>query len=390
MTKLALPLIFLLGLSILLFPVQSEAVSGNDQINQEIEKIKQRMSQEKSKAGEIDKEIQRVQQDQGLAKTDLATILKQVEATAEALVGLNEQISSTTAELRAIALRLDEMELKVASREELLKARLRMMYTDGFVPYLDVLLSSTSFPDFLDRYEALKSILEQDKKILEANQRDMAFIAERKQEINAKLVQVERLYTETERSKSNLLMKENEKEVMVASLKNKEEALEGISEEQERKLMELAGKEAALLRKKSAAVPAKAGKLLWPLPKKYPLTSSFGTRVDPITRKPGEFHSGLDIGAPSGTSILAAESGTVIVAQFWSGYGNTVVVDHGNGLWTLYPHIRMGGFKVEKGDLVKKGQLLAEVGSTGRSTGPHLHFEVRLNERAVNPSSYLN
>ncbi|NHN28227.1 M23 family metallopeptidase [Paenibacillus sp. S3N08] len=137
--------------------------------------------------------------------------------------------------------------------------------------------------------------------------------------------------------------------------------------------MELAGKEAALLRKKSAATPAKA------------ITSSYGTRVDPITRKPGAFHSGLDIGAPSGTSILA-----VIVAQFWSGHGNTDMVDHGNGLWTLYPHIRMDGFKVEKGDLVKKGQLLAEVGFTGRSTGSHLHFEVRLNERAVNPSSYLN
>lgn len=177
---------------------------------------------------------------------------------------------------------------------------------------------------------------------------------------------------------------------MVSSLKNKEELLEGISEEQERKLMELAGKEAALLRKKSATISAKAGKLLWPLPKKYPLTSSFGTRVDPITRKPGAFHSGLDIGAPSGTSILAAESGTVILAQFWNGYGNTVVVDHGNGLWTLYPHIRMDGIKVEKGDTVKKGQLLAEVGSTGRSTGPHLHFEVRLNERAVDPSTYLN
>lgn len=191
--------------------MQSEAVSGNDQINQEIEKIKQRMSQEKWKAGEIDKEIQRIQQDQRLANTELAVIMKQVEETTETLVGMNAQISSTTTELRAIALRLDDMEQQVASRKELLRARLRIMYTDGVVPYLDVLLNSTSFLDFLDRYEALKSILEQDKKMLEANQRDMAFIAERKQEIKAKLVQVERLYTETERTKSSLLMKENEK-----------------------------------------------------------------------------------------------------------------------------------------------------------------------------------
>jgi murein DD-endopeptidase MepM/ murein hydrolase activator NlpD len=131
------------------------------------------------------------------------------------------------------------------------------------------------------------------------------------------------------------------------------------------------------------------GKLSWPLPKKYPITSNFGSRVDPITGKSGENHKGLDIGAPSGTSILAAESGTVIIAEYWNGYGNTVVLDHGNGLWTLYPHIRMNGIKVKKGDTVKRDQVIAEVGSTGRSTGPHLHFEVRVNGIAVNPAPYL-
>lgn len=93
--------------------------------------------------------------------------------------------------------------------------------------------------------------------------------------------------------------------------------------------------------------------------------------------------------APQGTDIHAAEDGVVIVAEWWSGYGNTVVIDHGDGLWTLYGHIRNGGTVVHTGQTVKRGQKIAEVGSTGNSTGPHCHFEVRENNKPVNPMNYL-
>ncbi len=119
------------------------------------------------------------------------------------------------------------------------------------------------------------------------------------------------------------------------------------------------------------------------------MTSPFGTRVDPLTGAPGAFHSGLDFGAPEGTAILAAESGTVIVAGWTNGFGNTVIIEHDNSTWTLYGHIRNGGLAVQKGDTVRRGQKVAEVGSTGRSTGNHLHFEVRKNGMAVDPTAYL-
>lgn len=90
-----------------------------------------------------------------------------------------------------------------------------------------------------------------------------------------------------------------------------------------------------------------------------------------------------------GTEIRAADDGIVIVAEWWSGYGNTVVIDHGDNLWTLYPHIRINGIKVEKGQAVRRGQKIAEVGSTGNSTGPHLHFEVRIDGKPVDPMPYL-
>ncbi|MNI10557.1 Murein DD-endopeptidase MepM [compost metagenome] len=118
------------------------------------------------------------------------------------------------------------------------------------------------------------------------------------------------------------------------------------------------------------------------------LSSGYGTRVHPITGKV-KAHTGVDLAASEGTDIHAAEGGIVIVAEWWGGYGNTVIIDHGDNVWTLYGHIRNGGLKVEKGEQVKKGQKIAEVGSTGNSTGPHCHFEVRINGNPVDPMPYL-
>ncbi|MNC46515.1 Murein DD-endopeptidase MepM [compost metagenome] len=100
-------------------------------------------------------------------------------------------------------------------------------------------------------------------------------------------------------------------------------------------------------------------------------------------------HTGTDFAVPQGTSIHAADSGTVIVAEWWSGYGYTVVIDHGGGVWTLYGHIREGGIKVSVGERVSRGQTIAESGATGRVTGPHLHFEVRIDGKPVDPMPYL-
>ena len=111
-------------------------------------------------------------------------------------------------------------------------------------------------------------------------------------------------------------------------------------------------------------------------------------RMDPI-KHVMKLHKGIDIPAPLGTSIVAAETGTVLIASWVNGYGNTVVLDHGGGLWTWYGHIRNGGIKVKEGQVVKRGEKIAEVGSTGDSTGNHLHFEVRIKQEAVNPLPYL-
>ena len=131
----------------------------------------------------------------------------------------------------------------------------------------------------------------------------------------------------------------------------------------------------------------------WPVPGFYRITSPFGWRMHPVLHV-RKLHTGIDIGknpgqAIAGAAIVAAGNGTVISAGYRSGYGNTVMIDHGNGVVTLYAHQPSGGIKVSVGQHVKKGQRIGTVGMTGYATGPHLHFEVRVNGTPVNPMRYL-
>jgi murein DD-endopeptidase MepM/ murein hydrolase activator NlpD len=393
-------------------------MSATKKIEQELSQIKKVMSTAQQKAADAQAEIAKVLQEKQATSVDISTLLGQIETTNLQLNTLNNEISTVKDNLQETGKKLEEIEERVDSRDKLLKSRLRLMYMNGVVSYADVLLSSTSFGDFLDRLNALNAIVNQDKQILEANRKDHVEMEGKRTQIQQQLDQVKDLYSQTALVKSDLVIKEKEKEVKIASLSQKEKEkkheLEDISEEQEKMLVEYARKEAALAEAKrkaaeaaaaAAAAKAKAksgvspntpapaapftgGKFGYPLGKVYPMTSDFGYRSDPFSGKK-KLHNGIDLGAPNGTNILAAGDGVVIVASWWSGYGNTVIIDHGNGYWTLYGHIRNGGTVVEKGDTVKRGQKVAEVGSTGESTGNHVHFEVRVNESPVDPKPFL-
>jgi len=366
-----------------------------DELNRQLAELKKQRAAIQQSVSDAKEEIAQVQEEKEKVEKDIETILRQIDETNHKLNELNDQVEQVTAELEDNVRQLEAAEERVKSRDSILRSRLRLMYTSGFVSYMDVLLSSTSFTDFLDRLMALQSIVSQDKEILESNMRDRDLIAEKKQEVEKQLAQVKQLVAETEAVKQKLLIQEKEKEVKIASLNDREKELVELTEEENRRNTEILKKEAEIqrqldeLNKRSRPV-YQGGKLAYPLPIQARLTSGFGSRVDPITGKKGAFHQGLDLAAPKGTDILAAEAGIVITASWMSGYGNTVVIDHGNGLWTLYGHIRNGGIMVKKGDEVKRGQKIAEVGSTGRSTGYHLHFEVRVNGNYVDPMPYLN
>ncbi|WP_152395498.1 murein hydrolase activator EnvC family protein [Paenibacillus guangzhouensis] len=391
MKKKLMLIVMMMGLIFTMVPpVETHAESEIDKINKEIKKLQQQQRSAMKKQQEAEKNVKQAKVAKERTASEITVIMAQINDVTKDMMDTSVQIDQTEDKLRQTAVELEEATERVQSRSQLLDSRLRLMYTNGFVSYLDVLLDSTSFSDFLDRIDMLKSVVGQDKDILADNKRDKLLVIEKKKQVEVDLKQVRALYSKMDLTKQDLAGKEKQKEVMIASLSKQIEEGEEISEEQEKFVMELAKKTAALQEKKKKFKPKyKGGKLGMPI-QTFRLSSGFGPRTHPVTGQKGKMHTGLDFAAPKGTSIYAAEAGIVIVAQTVSGYGNCVIINHGNGLWTLYGHIRNGGILVEKGQEVKKGQKIAEVGSTGQSTGNHLHFEVRVNEVPKNPTGYLN
>lgn len=330
------------------------------------------------------------------AKQDLNVIMARIEESSEKLTDLQKRIDSSEKELEETEKQLEKAIQRFEKRNSLLQSRLRLMYMNGTVSYLDVLLNATNFMDFLDRLESIKMIVNKDMEILNAAKKDKELVVQKEAETRLLLEKLKSDYNELAAIRQNLLKQEKTKEVLIASLETEKEQLEEYTKEQEEFLLAAARKEAELNRQKNKVSSSKkiigykqkSTAFLYPLPQKYRLTSDFGRRVDPVTGKKGAFHKGLDFGAPGGTNILAAKQGTVLVAQFYGGYGKTVILDHGNGVWTLYAHMRE--ITVKKGETVEQGEVIGKVGSTGKSTGNHLHFEVRINEEAVDPKSYIS
>ncbi|HZG77030.1 MAG TPA: peptidoglycan DD-metalloendopeptidase family protein [Paenibacillus sp.] len=375
------------------------ASSELDKVNAQLKKLKEQMKAAEASQKQAEKEIERIRGFQEAGKSEIARLENEIAATSKKIEAINEQMYEVEESLQETVQELVDAEERVKTRGELLDSRLRLMYVNGSVSYLDVLLSSTSFMDFLDRIDALQSIVSQDKEILALNIQDKQTVERKKAEVENQLEYVEQLFAETQELKAQLEQKKEAKEVAVAELAEEEHELLEVTEEQEQELMAYADEQAKLVKKQKQLQDAKknsqkkvvkytGGQLTWPVPDSQRVTSPFAVRTHPITGKK-HTHTGMDIGAPGGTAIVAAASGEVVLAQWYGGYGNCIIIEHKDGFRTLYGHIRNGGIKVKVGDTVDAGQKIAEVGSTGSSTGNHLHFGVYVNNVAVDPDPYL-
>lgn len=256
-----------------------------------------------------------------------------------------------------------------------LNARLRQIYKSGSVSFVDILLSSGNISEFIANMEMISLIYQNDKDLVMSLQDSYKSIQEQKAELvalhsslSAKEVSLS-AGKEVIAKKRSLVAEENKK---------LERQLDALNAEADRIIKEIQ----AL----SGNGSYTGGKLSWPCPGYTRVTSEFGYRIHPILgyRK---LHTGIDIGAPYGATVIAANNGKVIASYYNSGYGNMIIVDHGGGIATLYAHL--SSRLVTTGATVYRGQTIAKVGSTGLSTGPHLHFEVRLNGVYQNPRSYL-
>jgi len=320
------------------------------------------------------------------------TIMGQIQSIEKNIIQKENEIKTLEDKIEYlqtnIAITEENIELAEADLQEKnqqLSDRLVYIYEKGDLTYLEVLLSATDLKDFLTRYDLLNMIVEQDIALIESINQQKKTLELNKSELEVQ--KNELLYAQdSEKSKREELsdQKQDKKKILTSVQQEKAQYEKALKElEQTSKELE------TLIRRIQAGTSGEqqgTGVFTWPAPGYSTITSPYGMRYHPIL-KYNKKHTGVDIGAPSGANIVAADSGTVIQTGWMGGYGQVVVIDHGGGISTLYAH--MSTIIAANGASVTKGETIGKVGSTGWSTGPHLHFEVRINGVDTNPMSYI-
>lgn len=283
-----------------------------------------------------------------------------------------------------------ETELKAAEEAEAIqmdkfKKRMAVICERGNTSYLDFIFSSTGFSDFIDRIVIAREIAEYDNNILDEMERVKEEIRAHRDEVNAKKAKQEEEKAKLDEAFAELERETQEATAYMEDLKKDRQAYEAYLDAKAREQEEAKRRAGISGSGKADLSKISSGSYLWPTTSSY-ITSHFSpNRVNPVTGvlRP---HTGTDVGASHGSPIWAAKGGKVIMAEYNGGYGNCVIIDHGNGVKTLYGH--MSAILVSRGATVSQGQQIGRVGSTGNSTGPHLHYEILIDGTPVDPMQY--
>ena len=309
---------------------------------------------------------------------------KKTEKIEEKIKSSNERIEKINKESEKLKKEIKQLEEDITSNQESLAERLKVINNNYTLGYLKVILSSNSISDFLNNIYIVQEVVKQDKQMLNDLENNKNEIKDKKEILDKNKEEEKVIKDELVKDKENLDKDKIE-------LKKLKEELVKEEEELEKKLQKIAAQKAAtssdsnnLSNSNSSGTVISNGS--WPVPGYNRVSSPFGYRIHPVLGIK-KLHTGIDIPAPTGTPTVAVSSGTVIYSGVQGSYGNTVMIQHDNGLVSLYAH--NSSLVVNVGDKVKKGQVVAKIGSTGRSTGPHLHFEIRVNGTAQNPLNYL-
>lgn len=333
-------------------------------------------------------------------KNDLAR--QEIEIIDEQIVLYEDMIEKKKQELEK-AIEVEE------EQKEALRVRMRKMEETGSYSYISVLFKATSFTDLLSRLDSVSSVMNRDKNLEEEYIAAREYVEEVKAEYEATLADYEEKKAELENKKAKLEKDIASATATIVALEEDIENNRAAYEENERLEQAIDAEVKSLLAQmekerqeqqqnggsgggsggqgiySDGPIITGSGSYKWPTPGYTNITSRYGYRIHPIFHT-SKLHTGVDVGAPSGASIYAADGGTVAIAVYSSSYGNYVLINHNNGTSTLYAH--MTSMAVSQGQNVEQGAVIGYVGSTGNSTGPHLHFEVRVNGSTTNPMSY--
>ena len=346
----------------------------------------QELDAAKKKTQQAKKEAEAAESKRKAALAEYLSIDKQISETEDEIIFIENQIEQTKADIA-----LKEEELKKAEEDyikykDIFLKRARVMYENSGIKYLEILFGAKDFSDFLSKLEMISQLMEYDKGILIRLDETKKKIESSKEELENILVRQEENAKTLEQRKASLDATLEAKQKLLDSAKKDAEKYKAIYEAAE-------AEEEAMIRanKKNLSYEANpvkytGGKFEWPVPGVKRITSEYGYRIHPVY-KTKKFHTGIDIGAGYGLNIVSSADGIVTLATTNGGYGKCIIINHGSGITTLYGHCST--LLVSQGEKVTRGQVIAKVGSTGVSTGPHLHYEVRVNGSTVNPLQYV-
>lgn len=401
MKKRILRCILAFGMMIAVSMSASDSVvakNSNSELTEKAESTSLSDAQKEKKA--LEKELEKAQElieelkgSQGDVKDKISELNTNLIAISERITALENQLAEKNNEIIAAKEELEIAKETAAKQYEDMKLRIQFMYENGQDSYLEMLLSSGSVAEFLNSAEYIAQIQSYDREKLDVYEQTVLDITEMEAQLEQDYKDLETLKATVETEKENVAALMRQKEVELAGIEadisdalDEEEYYKAEIQAQEELIAEIKRIEAERLAAGDSDNPYNGGAFTWPVPSSYRVTSDYGPRVSP-TAGASSNHKGIDIGAPYGSNIVAAADGKVTTVKYSSSAGNYVMLSHGGGLYTVYMHCSSTAVTV--GQEVAAGDVIAYVGSTGISTGNHLHFGVSLNGSYVSPWNYL-
>lgn len=355
--------------------------------------LKSKQSQLESQAKNISAKLKNLKKSKAAAQDQLDLVNELVENLQTQITTVNNQITAANAEIKEIEEEIAAKDREIDKSKEKFKERMRAIYISGdMTGGLEVVLCSDGVEEFISNTVYLEAMAKYDQGLIDELVNDKQGYQDKKAQVEEHKKEIDAQKIELAKKKTELDAQQKEAEELMKQIKADEEAYKRKQAEIDLEMAKARAALDALINQNTANsqnTEYYGGSFGWPTPGYKRITSPYGPRTYTLNgKKVSSYHRGIDIGAPSGAKIAASNGGTVVTSAYNAGgYGNYVILDHGGGKMTVYGH--MSKRMVSVGQSVTKGQQIGKVGSTGRSTGPHLHFEIRVNGTAVNPINYL-